>query len=619
MQFNWLPWLKRIQVSQRPGNPYVTGNAVGGSPAFIGRTDILQAVDNILYNSQQNAIVLFGQRRIGKTSVLKELETKLPEKGNYQPIYFDLMDKAHQSLESILNDLADTICQQINEEKPQWENTNRQFHKWLAELLKSDKLSNQSLVLLFDEFDALNDTQAEQMRDEFFRYLRADLLPINPQKLNFIFAIGRNIGDFNAALALFKSVINYRVSLLSKQETEKLIRLSESNQSLYWSNKTANKIWELTHGHPYLTQLLCSYIWQQLWNPNPIHIPTVAPKIIEENIVRVFSQQESGQNALEWLWNGLPPACKIVTAAFAELGKKAVSQKELIEHLHNSGIGTVIDELETAPKNLKEWDMIEGNAQNGYCFRVELFRQWVVDHKPLTEIMQKELGRIRVESDQYYQEGKSAYQHKQFDEAIDKLSTAIRINFHHIEAQKLLAKVFVEKGEMAEAQTALEKFYPSYPEVVRYQLTELLWREVKSCTNRKEQLALCEKILKYDQAHLNAKRKKQEIWQWQGKRAEDDEEYEKAIKAYQEAGLEEKVRELKKKYFWFKYGKYLRWLGVFTVVFIISVITSYFFVNVNLSIPWKLWGPTLSFVLGIFIAFLTEKISLKKRKVTKKF
>ncbi len=620
MQFNWLRWLKRTKISQRPDNPYVTGNSVGGSPAFIGRTDILQAVDNILYDSKQNAIVLFGQRRIGKTSVLTELEAKLPKKGNYQPIYFDLMYKAHQSLEVILNDLADTICQQINEEKPQWENTTHQFHKWLAELLESDKLSKQSLVLLFDEFDALNDTQAEQMRDEFFRYLRADLLQIDLQRLNFIFAIGRNIDDFKAALALFKNITSYRVSLLTDKETDKLIRLSETNQSLYWSHKTKKKIWEITHGHPLLTQSLCSCIWQHILDQNHTYIPTVtSTQIIAENISCVFNQK--GQIALEWLWDGLPPACKIVTAAFAEeLGKKtAASQKELIEHLYASGIGTVIDELETAPKNLKEWDIIEGDAQKGYCFRVELFRQWVLEHKPLKEIMQKELGRIRIESDQYYQEGHSFYQNKQFDEAIDKLSTAIRIHSHHIDAQKFLAKVFVEKGEIAEAQTVLEKFYPSYPEVVRSQLTEVLWIQVESCTNRKEQLALCEKILKYDQAHLNAKRKKQEIWQWQGKRAEEYEEYEKAIKAYQEAGLEEKVRELKKKYFWFKYGKYLRWLGVFTVVFIISVITSYFFVNVNLSIPWKLWGPTLSFVLGIFIAFLTDKISLKKRKVTKKF
>ncbi|MEK8020518.1 MAG: AAA family ATPase [Candidatus Parabeggiatoa sp.] len=623
MQFNWLRWLKRTKISQRPDNPYVTGNSVGGSPAFIGRTDILQAVDNILYDSKQNAIVLFGQRRIGKTSVLTELEAKLPKKGNYQPIYFDLMYKAHQSLEVILNDLADTICQQINEEKPQWENTTHQFHKWLAELLESDKLSKQSLVLLFDEFDALNDTQAEQKRDEFFSYLRADLLQIDLQRLNFIFAIGRNIDDFKAALALFKNITSYRVSLLTDKETDKLIRLSEKNQSLYWSHKTIKKIWEITHGHPLLTQSLCSCIWQHILDQNQTYIPTVtSTQIIAENISCVFNQK--GQIALEWLWDGLPPACKIVTAAFAEeLGKKtAASQKELIEHLYASGIGTVIDELETAPKNLKEWDIIEGDAQKGYCFRVELFRQWVLEHKPLKEIMQKELGRIRIESDQYYQEGHSFYQNKQFDEAIDKLSTAIRIHSHHIDAQKFLAKVLVEQGKIVEAQTTLEKFYQYYPDAARPRLTELLWQQVDSSTNRKEQLTLSEQILQYDSTHSNAKTKRTEILQWQGQRLEEDEEYEKAIEVYRKAGLEDKVRELWWKVFWNKYSKFITFSVVFFVMFCFSFVVSFFkneiTVSFELPIPWWLWGLVLGIMLYLLVV-ITEKILFKKRTTKQKY
>ena len=56
-------------------NPYVAGNSVGGGPAFVGRDDILQDVHALLNNPQQNAILLHGQRRIGKTSILGELGT----------------------------------------------------------------------------------------------------------------------------------------------------------------------------------------------------------------------------------------------------------------------------------------------------------------------------------------------------------------------------------------------------------------------------------------------------------------------------------------------------------------------------------------------------------------
>ena len=52
-----------------PINPYVAGNPVGDSPAFVGRADVLR-------RAQDNAIVLYGQRRIGKTSILQHLAVR---------------------------------------------------------------------------------------------------------------------------------------------------------------------------------------------------------------------------------------------------------------------------------------------------------------------------------------------------------------------------------------------------------------------------------------------------------------------------------------------------------------------------------------------------------------
>ena len=55
-------------------NPYIAGNPVGDSHAFIGRDDVLREVRRVLRHPHSNAIVLFGQRRIGKTSVLQHLQ-----------------------------------------------------------------------------------------------------------------------------------------------------------------------------------------------------------------------------------------------------------------------------------------------------------------------------------------------------------------------------------------------------------------------------------------------------------------------------------------------------------------------------------------------------------------
>ena len=62
-------------------NPYIAGNPVGRGEAFVGRVDVLREVLVALENRHENALVLYGQRRIGKTSLLQELTLRLPEIG----------------------------------------------------------------------------------------------------------------------------------------------------------------------------------------------------------------------------------------------------------------------------------------------------------------------------------------------------------------------------------------------------------------------------------------------------------------------------------------------------------------------------------------------------------
>jgi len=139
-----------------PENPYITGNPVGKSTAFIGRTDILQAVLHVLRHPQDNAIILYGQRRIGKTSILQALEVDLLKEKHYCPVAFNLIDKAQASLDQVLQRLARQISQVLSIAPPHFEHEPKAtFHEWLSQVLNQP--SKQILVLLFDEFDVLDE------------------------------------------------------------------------------------------------------------------------------------------------------------------------------------------------------------------------------------------------------------------------------------------------------------------------------------------------------------------------------------------------------------------------------------------------------------------------------
>jgi len=216
-------------------NPYIAGNPVGNTPSFVGRDDVLREVLRVLRQPEQNAITLYGQRRIGKTSVLQALLKRLPEEGCYHPVYFDLQDKAALPLGRVLTELARALADELGLPAPDLGNDPETAFRrdWLPSVLASLP-ADTCLVLLFDEFDVLADPQSSQAAAAFFPYLR-DLLALDRARLQFVFVLGRNPGDMSSiALSIFKGVSSQRVSLLSEKNAEKLVRLSEQDGSLQW-------------------------------------------------------------------------------------------------------------------------------------------------------------------------------------------------------------------------------------------------------------------------------------------------------------------------------------------------------------------------------------------------
>ena len=91
-------------------NPYVSGNPLKDQAQFFGREDIMRDVMQMLRHPEEKAIVLFGQRRIGKTTILLQLVQRLSAEGEFTPVFFDLQDQASLPLEDVLFKLAQTIA-----------------------------------------------------------------------------------------------------------------------------------------------------------------------------------------------------------------------------------------------------------------------------------------------------------------------------------------------------------------------------------------------------------------------------------------------------------------------------------------------------------------------------
>ncbi len=82
---------RQQEALARAFNPYVSGEPIRGADMFFGRTDLLRRIFNALH---QNSIMIHGERRMGKTTLLYQLAEQLRQADDpewaFVPVYIDL-------------------------------------------------------------------------------------------------------------------------------------------------------------------------------------------------------------------------------------------------------------------------------------------------------------------------------------------------------------------------------------------------------------------------------------------------------------------------------------------------------------------------------------------------
>ncbi len=488
-------------------NPYMAGDPVGKLPSFVGREDVLREVMRIMRHRQQNAITLFGQRRVGKTSILQYLQARLPDEGAYHPVYFDLMNFSGEPLDSLLRGLAGTIARVLELPQPDLgEDAEIAFREqWLPAVLTALPAAD-SLVLLMDEFDVQADPEADQkLKKIFFTYMR-QLRLVDTERLKFVFVLGRTIDDLDiVAQGLFKNLPTVRVSLLGRRDAERLIRLSEQGKTLAWTDAAVDRIWDLTGGHPYLMQALCSEVWELAYEERD-DPPPVQPTQVDEAIPEAMQRSD---HMFDWLWKGLGPAEKVAAAALAGEGQGVVDDDALARILAESGVAILIGELRDAPRQLQKWDILEP-ANGGYRFRVELLRRWIAENKPLDRT-QNELDRINPAADSLYQAGKSVFENNDLVLASGFLRQALGLNPSHLGALELSGEIDLAQGNLDEAQKAFEQLHDLSPARARARLKQIYLKRAEIENSDTARLEWYDKILALQPSDPDATEGKQEI------------------------------------------------------------------------------------------------------------
>ncbi len=529
----------------QPVNPYVAGASARGKWGFFGRQDTLDWVARGLHNPATNSLVLFGQRRIGKTSLLLHLCRILPTHG-LAPIYFDLQDQAARPLGQVLADLADVIVERVGVEPldPSLFDDRGLFfgRTFLPQVCTT--LGDRRPVFLLDEFDVLDETVESDLPPTaaihtLTRFLRRVMT--NDPRPAFVFTVGRRIDDLHVDFtATFKASLVREVWVLDPESAERMVRQAEVvNETLRFSDQAVDRILGLTHCHPFLTQLLCQHIWERAYAGEFTERPQIGVAQVEASLPGVL---EAADHALAWIWDGLSLAERIFSAGLAEVSDEGevVSEEWGMQTLADHATRLCTREVElTAPRDLVRRRVLELVEERRYCFAVDLFRRWVRRHKSL-ETVKEELDRVDPLADELFGIGQEFFRRNQWPAAVRYFRDALAANPRHFHARLRLGETLMHVGQVDEAVSELEWCYEQDQGEARLLLARSLVAQARARDEAGDEdgaLAACERTLEVSPTDHAAQRIKNGIivrrLEIEARRLEQEERWAEASATYE--------------------------------------------------------------------------------------
>ncbi|MGI2907067.1 ABC transporter substrate-binding protein [Tolypothrix sp. VBCCA 56010] len=417
---------------------------------------------------------MYGQRRIGKSSVLQQIPNFIT-RDKFLFVLFDLQDKSQQSLSCILHNLAIAVLAQTDIDEnmvrapteDELENNLDLFDKiFLPKIYQ--KIDNKSLVFLLDEFDVLNNKNLDKKNNHLDLFLYLEKLFRQQKKLVFIPVIGRNVGDLPQLLHLFRDAPYQEIGFLDDLSARRLIT-KPAEKILTYEPDAIQTILRLSAGHPYITQVICFTIFNLARNQEKWVITSTDVEYI------VYQAIENSQAGLAWFWDGLTIPEQVVFSSVAEAEMIAIRQGKRVPEdplmlLQQNGI-SITDSLIQAVNQLVNTGFLD---DTGRRITVELVRLWLVQFYPLrSEIWELEkeeeesIKHLTIVASSLRKQGKH-------QNAILLYEQALEFNPNNFKNVLSLAQEYLQVNNFENALELYKRLYQADPESYKEELLHAL-------------------------------------------------------------------------------------------------------------------------------------------------
>jgi hypothetical protein len=359
-------------------NPYVVGNPVTGQ-IFVGRDDIMLRFEELWNSSLLPPIVLHGHRRSGKTSILRNLQTRFHHD---QVIDFNMqrvsyVDSTGELLYSLALAIHNIFPTGIIPNRDDFLNQDpfTSFDQQLQKLYPH--LNGKRLIVAIDEFEIIEEliqAGAIESRTPVFLHSLVKKYPW----FTLLFVGLHTLQEMNQKYwsEFLDSTYHIHVGLLSLNATTQLINKPSSDFNLDYNQDAIDLIYSSTGGQPYLIQIICENLITRC--NDRIQLGVDRPNIVtREDVMAILSTPEfyrDGRPYFIGVWeqskqtnNGISILQALCTAP--------ISVEQLVSQTNFS-----LTQLQPSLNILIEHGVLF-LQDNQYHYKIELMRRWVEAQK----------------------------------------------------------------------------------------------------------------------------------------------------------------------------------------------------------------------------------------------
>lgn len=282
-------------------NPYVTGSYVSGHKHY-GRHELL---DRLLHGEAAASWVI-GNRRIGKTSLLRQLEKLALDDGRLVPIFWDM--QGADSFAALGVYLSDAVQERLDQllalGLPAEMATDENLFALLPALRRTARQAGRPVLLLCDETEVLinlarsEPEAAQRLHAELTRGGGLRVVAVSTRRIYDLHAVCKS-WPTSPFLAGFD--MSQMLGGLDRPSASALVTQAQSDEPVRAEPALVEAICDLTNCHPYLIQLLCSRVFQTDGSLRPIEPGDLAvDPLLAGFFTNDFSLLSPAEQALVW-------------------------------------------------------------------------------------------------------------------------------------------------------------------------------------------------------------------------------------------------------------------------------------------------------------------------------